>query len=332
MTPTLACPYPRLRWFDKVVTALTWACAIAVFATVGWMAISPDDPRGAVSLSIGDVAVVIPQVAALAAVVAGVVTAIIGRMLPDAGTFAVAVGLAGANLQGHPSSYLLMNATGVGARRILCLSLVAEAVVWFLVIAVAFVVSGLVMRWCWCYGRGESDADAGPAKLATLSIADVPVLGRLVCGARLTADATRPRKGVLHGVVTALAALLLIRLLATGSPARTVQHGQVYFSLAAAFFIGGYAAHRMFPVRTALWGCLAVPVVCIIGYAWTMLRAQGPASYARIASVPPTAFIRALPLEYISVGIAGVLASFWGRASPGQPADERDRPVEGSRA
>jgi hypothetical protein len=328
MTSTLACPYPRLRWFDKLVTALTWGCAIAVFATVGWMAISPDDPRGAVSLSIGDVAVVVPQVAALAAVVAGVVTAIIGRMLPDAGTFAVAVGLAGANLQGHPSSYLLMNATGVGARRILCLSLVAEAVVWFIVIAVALVVSGLVMRWCW-YGRSGFSEDAGPAKLATLSIADVPVLGRLVCGTQVTAGATRPQRGVLHGVITALAALLLIRLLATGSPVRTVQHGQVYFSLAAAFFIGGYVAHRMLPVRTPLWGCLAVPVVCIIGYAWTMLRAQGPAPYARIASVPPTAFIRALPLEYISVGIAGVLASFWGRAGSGQRADERDHPADG---
>lgn len=325
MTYDLAYAYPRLGWFDKVVTVLTWTCAVGIFATVGWMAIGPDDPRGAVSVSIGQVPAVIPQVAALAAAVAGIVTAVIGRKLPDAGTFAVAVGLAAANLQGSPSSYLLTHVVkpDAAARQGLCVSLAAEGLVWFVVIAVAAVVSGVVMRWC--YGRPDAEGACADGRLASLAVADVPVLGEMVCGPRALADRPSPRIGLLHGGVTALVALFLIRVLAAGSPERTIQHGQVYFSLAAAFYLGTYVAHRAFPVRTPLWGCLAVPAVCIVGYVWTIMRAGGAGPYAQIASVPPTVFLRALPLEYISVGTAAVVASFWSRPHMHEHAKPKER-------
>jgi hypothetical protein len=325
VTYDLACAYPRLGWFDKLVTVLTWTCAVAIFATVGWMTISPNDPRGAVSVSIGQVPAVIPQVAALAAAVAGIVTAVIGRKLPDVGTFAVAVGLAGANLQGSPSSYLLTHVVGpdAAARQGLCVALAVEGLVWFLVIVVAGVVSGAVMRWC--HGRPHGEGACADGRLASLAVADVPVLGEILCGPAALSGRLSPRIGLLHGGVTALVALFLIRVLATGSPERTIQHGQVYFSVAAAFYLGAYAAHRAFPVRTPLWSCLAVPVVCVVGYMWTMMRAGGTGPYAQIASVPPTVFLRALPLEYISVGTAAVVALFWSRPHVHERPKPKDR-------
>ncbi len=290
---------------------LAWGCAVAAFATVGWMALAPDDPCGVVRMTPGDLPRLFPQIAALALVVAGVVTATVGRKLPDIGAFAVAFGLAGANLKGHTAAYLLMNVTDVGPRRELCMSLVVEAVIWFVVIALALVASGMVMRWC--YGRPDTNGGVTAARLSALAVADVPVLGRLVCGTSDGPPSTPWLAGLLHAAANALAALVLIRVLATGAQERTIEHGQVYFSVAAAFFLGAYIAHRVLPVRTALWGCLAVPVVCIIGYGLTMVWAQNSGAYARIASVPPTAYIRAMPLEYIAVGTVGVLAAFWGR-------------------
>jgi hypothetical protein len=308
MTPTFSTPYPRLRWPEKVATLVAWSAAVAAFATVGWMAMGPDDPRGVVRMTLADVPVVFPQLVALAVVVAGVVTATIGRKLPDVGAFAVALGLAGANLKSYASGHPVMTITEVEPRRVLCMSLSVEALLWFCIIALSLIVSAAVMRWC--FGRDDRDPGVVAARQEALATADVPVIGRLICG---TGEATPWKVGLLHAGVNAIVALVLIRVLATGAQERSIAHGQVYFSLGAAFFLGAYAAHRILPVRTALWGCLAVPVVCIIGYTLTIVWAKGTGAYARIASVPPTAFIRALPLEYIAVGTVSVLAAFWGR-------------------
>jgi hypothetical protein len=310
--------YPPLRWSDKALTMVTWGGAAALFATVGWMAISPRDPQGAVSLVINPNALMVLQILALAAVVSALATVLVGRKLPDAGTFAVAAGLAVANLQGQTSSYLLIYVTGTdaAARRGLAGELAAEGLVWFLVVGVTLIVSGLVMRWC--FGQGTGVRGGAAPHVSAMAVADLPVLGRWICPESGKPSSAGPRSGLLFTGVSAVAAFVLIGLLTAGSPARAVQHGQVYFSLAAAFGGGTWIAYRLIPVRTPLWGCLAVPLVCTMGYLWTMLRPVGPEAYAHVASVPPTPFMRALPLEYISVGTAAVVAAFWGSARSGK--------------
>jgi hypothetical protein len=301
---------------------------VAVFATVGWMAISPRDPQGAVRITAGNGLAVFIPMTALAAVVAAVATAAIGRKLPDAGTFAVAVGLAAANLKGTSAQSLLQLIEEPGPRRILCLEFAVEAVIWFSILVVAMISSGLVMRWC--FGRGERDS-LGEARLSAMCFAEMPGLRRLAGGATGTDRGARTRVGLLHGLVVGLLALLLIRLLAAGDASQSIRQGQVYFAVAAAFFLGSYAGHRWFPVQTPLTGCLVVPIVCIIGYLWTMVRIRGQGPYAEIASVPPTVFIRALPLEYIAVGTAGVLAAFWGRPGHAAPGDKTSEARAGKR-
>jgi hypothetical protein len=310
--------YPPLRWPDKALTMVTWGGAAALFATVGWMAISPRDPQGAVSLVLHPDALMVLQILALAIVVSALATVLVGRKLPDAGTFAVAAGLAVANLQGQTSSYLLIYVTGTDpeARRALAGELAAEGLVWFLVIGAALIVSGLVMRWC--FGQGTGGRGGAGAHVSAMAVADLPVLGRWVCPASGQASSAAPARGLLFTGVAAAAAFVLIGLLGTGSPARAVQHGQVYFTVAAAFSVGTWIAYRLIPVQTPLWGCLAIPLVCTMGYVWTMLRPVGPEAYVHVASVPPTPFMRPLPIEYVSVGTAAVVASFWGVARSGK--------------
>ncbi len=312
MTVESTCPYPRLRWPDKLATLATWSGAAAIFATIGWMAIGPADPHGVVQITEGAWPRVFVEMVALAAVVAGLATAAVGRKLPDAGTFAVAIGLAAANLRGQSAGYLLMLVEEPGRRRLLCLELAVEAVIWFAVLVVAMIVSGLVMRWC--FGRGESDARRG-ARLSAMCVADMPGLHRLTGEPRTAGGHVRLRVKLLHGLVVIALALVLIRLLAAGDASRSIRQEQVYFAVVVAFFAGSWVAHRWFPVPTPLFGCLTVPIVCIIGYLWTMVRVQGQGPYAAIASVPPTVFLRALPLEYLAVGTAGVLAAFWSRSA-----------------
>ena len=41
---------PQLSLLEKTVTFISWALAGTIFLTVGWFALEPDDPLGAVTL------------------------------------------------------------------------------------------------------------------------------------------------------------------------------------------------------------------------------------------------------------------------------------------
>jgi len=87
-----------------------------------------------------------------------------------------------------------------------------------------------------------------------------------------------------------------------------VQHGQACFVVAASVCIGSYLAHWLVPVRSALWAILSVPFLAVGGYLWARL---GPSPVSLPASVPASAFLRVLPIQYISVGTAAAVAMFW---------------------
>jgi hypothetical protein len=273
------------------------------------MAVQPDDPRGAVSVVTrsGSLSSIV-QIVVLAAVVSGLAAALVGRRLPDAGVFAAAVGLSAAVWRGESTTHLLISVAGsdAAARSSLAWRLAFEGVVWFLPIAAAILAGGLVMRWL--HGAG-SGGPTDPCR--AMALANVPGMGDWLGASAGKEDQPRLASGVKTMLVSLLAAAIIFRILATGSPLRSVQQGQSYFALVGAFYLGGLMAYEVFPARTALWGILSAPLLCLLGYSWCAIGSSPGGGYGQIASVPPSAFYRALPIEYVCVGTAASVAAFW---------------------
>ena len=102
--------------------------------------------------------------------------------------------------------------------------------------------------------------------------------------------------------------LLTFRVLSGGLSTRSVQHGQSCFMVAVSVCFGSYVAYWLVPVRSALWAILSVPFLAVGGYAWARLS---PSPGGLPAGVPASAFLRVLPIQYISVGTAAAVAMFW---------------------
>jgi hypothetical protein len=248
---------------------------------------APDDPLGAVSvLARRGAWMMLLQAAGLAAVTAALATVIAGRRLPDVGTFAAALGLAIVSLRGGTAGSVLIQWADAApvSQSSLPILLGLEAIAWFVIVLVARGLSIGVGHWC--YGNGGD----GPTEVE-------PQFPK--------GDAAN---GIKHVLLAAGVALLAFKILTAGLSTRSVQHGQACFVVAASVCIGSYVAYWLAPVRSALWAILSVPLLAVGGYVWTRL---GPSPSGLPASVPASAFLRVLPIQYISVGAAAAVAMFW---------------------
>jgi hypothetical protein len=283
----------HLSLLDKAATWVSWALAGAIFLTVGWLAMAPDDPLGAVSVLTRHGAwMMLLQAAGLAAVTAALAAVIAGRRLPEVGTLAAALGLAAVSLRGATAGSLLIEWADVApvSQSSLPLQLALEAIAWFTIIFLARSFSIAVGQWC--FGacpeprRDRGDRSAGVWHGPKDSIAD----------------------GLKHTLLAGGAALLTFKILSAGLSTRSVQHGQACFVVAASVCIGLYLAYWVVPVRSAVWSILSVPLLAVGGYVWARF---GPAPGGLPASVPASPFLRVLPIQYISVGTAAAVAMFW---------------------
>lgn len=300
---------PPRNTLDKMMTYVSWVIAGALFLSVGWLAMRPDDPRGAVSLLARQGAFLMwLQAAALAAFAAAIATVIAGRTLADVGVFAAALGLAVVALRGDTAAYfMLLTRESAAYERILALKLAAESLAWFAVIAVSLLVSACVVSWCFPATLGTHDvttpSSPGPPVSAGF---DVPWLVGHLFPRETTV--TMPREGLKHTLIVTGTALLVWMVFSSEWSHREVQHGQVCFLVAASVSLGCYVAQRWVPVRSALWPVLAPPLLALLGYLWGSIRAGN-------AHVPPnfpaSSFLRVLPIQYVGVGTAAVLATFW---------------------
>jgi hypothetical protein len=277
----------HLTFLDKTATWVSWALAGAIFLTVGWLAMAPDDPLGAVSVLTRHGAwMMLLQAAGLAAVTAALAAVIAGRRLPEVGTLAAALGLAAVSLRGATAGSLLIEWAEVApvSQSSLPLQLALEAIAWFTIIFLARGFSIGVGQWCF---------------------------GDRSCGTALEQWA-RPKDsmadGLKHTFLAGGAALLTFKILSAGLSTRSVQHGQACFVVAASVCIGLYLAYWVVPVRSAVWSILSVPLLAVGGYVWARF---GPAPGGLPASVPASHFLRVLPIQYISVGTAAAVAMFW---------------------
>ncbi|HRX83496.1 MAG TPA: hypothetical protein P5572_00590 [Phycisphaerae bacterium] len=330
MVSTVGNTSMRLSLVDKILLVAALAITVALFLTIGWMAIAPDDPQGAVSLVThsGSVLMVL-EAGLLAAVTAALATVMIGNKLPDVGVLAAAVGFAFVSLQGGTAEYLLIAATGgdSGTERGLAAKLAVESVVWFALLVVAMLVAGAVTRWCSSAlqrvaGLGEPGSTG--AGLEDLAITECPGLARLIVPANVKPqDSANRWNGVRTTAVMVFAGLVLYSILVSGTSPHMIRHGQTCFAVFAAFYLGGWVARRWFPTRTAFWGILAVPITLLLGYGWTVFAGRAAGRYTHLANIPGSDFLRALPLTFVSVGtIAAILAHWF--VHPGEARAPRD--------
>jgi len=290
----------------------SWALGAAAFLTIGWMAMAPSDPLGAVSvLARSNSLLMLAHAGVLAGVVAALGTLLAGWIRPDAGTFAAALGLAAVSLRGGTATRLLVEYAESYHRYagVLAAKFALEALGWTAVVAVALFTSAVVARWCFAvptHRPGQSNSGRSPVN-PPLAALDVPGAGRLLTGTAAYTS-TPLRTGLLHTALVGGVGLMTLILISEESTARAVRHGQACFVVAVAVVVGCYVAHRFAPVRSSLWAILAVPLMALAGYLWAVAR---PAAQGLPPSIPTSRFLCILPIQFISVGTAAALAMFW---------------------
>ena len=303
----------ELNVWQKTVALAVWCGAGAVFLTVGWEAVSLRDPMAAVSVLITpDALPTWVQLIMLAGVTSAIATIVLGRILPDAGVFAASFGLAVLGLRGGTTEYILMQRADAQsiAPGSLTVQLVTETLAWVLVLLTAVIVSAATSRWF--FGT--------PTWHEHLSGGHLPIVGRWLGGQAdpqvqtdahpgESADHVVPYgAGLRHTAFVAVAMFVLMSLMSVDSAHRPILHGQVCFVVAAAAWIATYYGFRFFPVRSALWSLLAIPLVSVLAYLWSGVI---PAESTQPANLPVSAMLRPLPVQYVAVGFASVMAAFW---------------------
>lgn len=325
----------RMNLADKVLLVAALAITVALFLTIGWMAIAPDDPQGAVSLvTRSDGVWMVLQAALLSAVTAAIATVMVGGKLPDVGVLASAVGFALVSLQGSTAAYLLISVTGgaSGAERALAAKLAVEGGVWFALLVIAMLVSGAVTRWCSSGVRTVALEGERRVTLNDLAISECPGLARFVRGT--ASEHGQPGElwnGLRTTALMVVLGLILFCILVSGTSPHIIRHGQTCFAVFAAFYIGGWIARRRFPTRTAFWGMLAVPITLTLGYGWSVVAGRTGGRYAHLANIPGSDFLRALPMTFIAVGTIAALLVHW-FVHPGTPGDRVSRSAERRRS
>ncbi len=316
-----------LGFVDRIVALTSWAVGGAVFLTIGWNAMAPNDPLGAVSvLSRTSGLAMVLQAAGLAAVCAAVATILAGRKLVDVGTFAVAVGLSLVSLRGGTVSSMLQQSSAVGgaSEHALAAMFALEAMAWFAVMLVALVASAGIMTWVFAKPRsaGKSAQKHTPPECSGELPAglDVPWFSSL-CFGEAGRRGTVPAEGLKHATLCAGVGLVVVSALSASLTARSIEHGQVCFVIVASVLIASYVAHRVVPVRSACWSIVGVALMAVAAYVWAAVRPS-------VASLPPLVpsshFLRILPIQFVSVGVATAIVAAWYNLVP----EPEDRPAK----
>jgi hypothetical protein len=182
-------------------------------------------------------------------------------------------------------------------------SMAVECLLWAALLAVSWIVAESIWRWLW--GPGADDSGK----------AEAPKLEKST--RRPSPGKDKPRAGWPALAITSVVALFVIWMTIARTPVATIARGQVIASVAGGLYLGVLAARYFTGISNPRWYVLAPLVVALVGYLLGFLQADLSwakgllASYAHLATTPAHALARPLPIEYIAVGVAGVIAGLW---------------------
>lgn len=293
-----------MSFTHKIRVTLGCALAMALFGSLGWAIARPADPQDAMTM-LGDGQAwpsVVVLALALAAVSSAVATAVAGTALQEAGTLATACGLAMMSLRGGTMTEVLMyHGATESARRTLATRFAAESLLWFAVIAASWLVGIVVRKWL-DKDAGDSPAVKPPGRWELLREAFLHV-----------------RDGILGLVVCAAVAWVFIASTIARTPFAATEQGQVFFAVGVGFFLGAAVAQAIWVRSGVCWYAIGILLVAVLGYAWGFAQpviggGDRNQYYAKLATTPPNALFRALPIDYAGIGVVGiVLGQAFGR-------------------
>ncbi len=316
-SPSLPIQHVQASFVDQVAVGLAIGLAVALFLTVGRVVLGPSDPLAPVSVfSTGAGALMLIESAALAGVATCLATLLAGRRAMDVGILAAVVGLAVYTLFGGTTEQFLLDGADAarreslagtgstsGVEHALALRFLVEALGWWLVVAVSLAVSALVYRWC-CSSPTSDGAEPSQAMLPAGF--DIPRVPQGLTGIAST-QRTPVAMGLRHALIVGGVGLAAMMIFSAGLGASSIKHGQVFFVVGMSAFVGEYFAFRTVPVRSALWSILGVVLIVFGGYLWSAVRPD----VGGTANIPSSHFMRVLPTQFVSVGVAGAILGFW---------------------
>ncbi len=305
MDMAMTVPVKPLGFLDKLRVLLAAGVAIVLLTYMGWMIARPTDPEMAVTLTRGGRSLFAtwPALLVLTVVASAVGSAISGPRLPEAGMFAAAVGLAGLSLHGGSAETLLVYVGGpdVTGRRSLMFFMAVDALLWAALMAVAWSATLIVSRWLW--GPPPVSVPVPPAKKNVSVKADSVV--EMIGG------------GTLALAITTVFSLFFIWMTIARTPVAIIARGQVIASVFFGLYLGAMLARYFTGLDQVRYYMIAPLIVALIGFVLGYLQvnmswADGAlADYAKLATTPPHALARPLPIEYVAVGLAGTITGFW---------------------
>lgn len=298
---------PHVRFVDKL--RIVAACAVAVWLmrAVGWYVIAPADPDMGLTFVLNDQPLVSAWIGILLlSLVASVLgTAISGKRLPEAGMLVGCVGLAALVARGGTMQDVLGYQAGTeeATRQKLMLRMCVDTGLWAAIFVANWLAVTAAYRWLWKapfhfqLSAGASTAPSGDAKSKT--------------------GANHARTGWLATGATVIAGLFLMNAALGRTAVSPVLRGQTIGALVLGFMLIVMAVRYFVAVHDSRWYVAAPLLVALAAYVLGYFNADmgrldvSFRPFRDLATTPPHMLARALPVEYLALGVIGAILGFW---------------------
>jgi len=288
--------HERLTLWEKLRLWTGCGLCIGLFWPLGRLILARADPMAALTLAgRADLFTSWLSVSALMAVAGGVGAVTLGGRRTYSGLLTAAVGLAALNLRfGTVQQFLAAVGVDPVARRSVFAGLIGETILWSAAMSVALVTESLVVRWLGL-GRTPPLPEVSQAK-----------------SARSAGQTPGWAVGLLATGIAAVVAVVVLSQTLARTDVAWVARKQVYFALGLSFFLASLAASQVLPHVAGFWHLLAPTVVSLPTSSWAwrepVTRIQ---YYEAIPELPRNWLVRALPVEYLSMGVIGSILGVW---------------------
>lgn len=276
---------------EKWIAALVCVIAALAMRYAGLFALWPRDPGLPVSLlACRYPGLAMLEMMGLAAAVAALVVAAVGKRLPGLGALAAGAGLLAmgwSDADWRPTiAYLQMASQGWTSMNV---HLIGATFAWALVILAALVAEYLKREWL---GMGER----GGSRIAAMYSRTSAFVRAIV----------QSYDQSLMLLAAGLAGIVLIEILHASNVGTKL--GQGYFIAGVAMMGGVLLGHQVFTVKAAWPAALAWLIPAIVGRLWAIFDADQSATWMQ-TGINPMADM--LPIQYAAGGTIGGIIGLW---------------------